>query len=549
MIRSSTNGPGKAGDVTLHATTLTLEEAGIVTDALDAGDGGNIVIEADQVRLLGDAAISSATHVTGNAGNVTIRAITLTLEGTFSLFNLLIPAIRAETTGNGEDAGDGGNIVIEADQVRLLGMQISSGTSGPGKAGNVTIRVTTLTLLEGASISTDSTGEEASASDGGNIVIEADQVRLDGARITSDTIGPGNAGNVTIRATTLTLLEGTSISTVARGREEDVGDGGNIVIEADQVRLLDGARISSETRGPGRGGTVTVTATDAVTISGSGSALTTRATGSGDGGGIVLSANIIELQDGAEITATSKFSSAGDITLTAKDSFRSDNGLVVTEASTADGGTIALRAQNRIRLHNSELSASVGGGEGTTGGNLRVEADFIIASDSRIVADAREGQGGNIDLVARQLVLVDPQSVVDASSRLGIDGEVDIQAPVTNLSGVVTPLSSTVESETSLVHDPCAERVQGKGVSRFVLRGRDQVPIEPHGVLPSPAYAADSGGRAPSCRRLMGNRRIRAHNRACSWPVLLPCPLVMHVRDGIAHKLGTRGKPDDGLDH
>ncbi len=346
--------------------------------------------------------------------------------------------------------------------------------------------------MERAGIFAVAEGIEERAGDGGNIVIETNQLRLsDKAVIATATQGSGKAGNVTIRATTLTLLDEAGIFTSAEGREEGAGDGGNIVIEADQIRLLNGARISSETLGPGHGGTITVTATDTVTISGSESAFRSTATGSGDGGRIIIEAGTIQLRDHTEINTTSEQSGdAGDVTLIARDRILSDQGSVNASATAADGGIITLRAQNMVRLNSSKLAARVGGDAETTGGSLQIEADFIVASDSRIVADAKEGRGGNINLSARRVVLLDPLTVVDASSEVGIDGSVDIEAPVTNLSGVVTPLSSRFDTESSLLSNRCAERAQGKGVSRFVQGGRDQVPIEPGGVLPSPAYVA-----------------------------------------------------------
>jgi hypothetical protein len=50
-----------------------------------------------------------------------------------------------------------------------------------------------------------------------------------------------------------------------------------------------------------------------------------------------------------------------------------------------------------------------------------------------------EGQGGNIQIVSN-VFLADPSSVIDASSALGIDGTVDIRAPITEISGTLVPI-------------------------------------------------------------------------------------------------------------
>ena len=84
--------------------------------------------------------------------------------------------------------------------------------------------------------------------------------------------------------------------------------------------------------------------------------------------------------------------------------------------------------------------------------------------------------------------LADPDSVVDASSKLGIDGEVDIQSPVTNLSGALAPLPEAVLQAAALLREACAVQLQEGQVSSLVLGGRDGLPLEPGGPLPSPLY-------------------------------------------------------------
>ncbi|MGH7186790.1 MAG: hypothetical protein ACREIB_11010, partial [Pseudomonadota bacterium] len=49
----------------------------------------------------------------------------------------------------------------------------------------------------------------------------------------------------------------------------------------------------------------------------------------------------------------------------------------------------------------------------------------------------------------------------------------------------------------ALLAERCAARAQDAKFSTFVLAGRDGVPPEPGGLLPSPLVAADSSGLAP----------------------------------------------------
>src|SRR5262249_38295684 len=97
--------------------------------------------------------------------------------------------------------------------------------------------------------------------------------------------------------------------------------------------------------------------------------------------------------------------------------------------------------------------------------------------------------------------LADPSSAVTASSTLGINGEVNIQAPVTNISGSLVPLPQAFARPATLLSTRCAERLREGTVSSLVVRGRDGVPARPGEVLPlplalAPPEAAEAGGMA-----------------------------------------------------
>jgi hypothetical protein len=130
------------------------------------------------------------------------------------------------------------------------------------------------------------------------------------------------------------------------------------------------------------------------------------------------------------------------------------------------------------------VTTSVRGGAADAG-NLTLEAPFVVADGSAIVANAFGGRGGNI-LINAGVFLADPVSLVSASSALGLQGTVNIQAPVTSLSGTLAPLPQTVVSIAALLPARCAAQLSGGTYSSLVLGGRDGLPAEPGGVLPSP---------------------------------------------------------------
>jgi large exoprotein involved in heme utilization and adhesion len=180
---------------------------------------------------------------------------------------------------------------------------------------------------------------------------------------------------------------------------------------------------------------------------------------------------------------------AGSISINGGSQFLSTRSAVTTEATEASGGNISLKAASMVRLIDSEISTSVKGGPTTAGGDINIDPDFVILQNSNIIAQAVEGQGGNINITAGTF-LQDPNSSVDASSQLGVSGTVNIRSPINNLSGVIAPLSEKAVDAAALIRASCAARFQGGNRSSLVQRGRDTLPADPgSGLITSPLLA------------------------------------------------------------
>jgi filamentous hemagglutinin family protein len=550
QIGSVTRGLGQGGPVRVTATdTLTLSEtpSGIYASAegreLGAGTAGSIDVQAPRMVLTGGAQIFSGTFGPGQGGPVRVTATdTLTLSGN-NPDSTVASGIYASAEGKEAGAGTAGSIIVQAPRVVLTGgAQIGGGTFGLGQGNRVQVTATESLTLSGISpdgispsgIFASARGTGARAGSAGAVVVEARIVQIaDGALISSDTRGSGHGGTVRVTATESLTLFGTNpdatlssgIVASAEGREADAGNAGSLVVEAPRVTLMAGARISSETRGPGQGGTITIKATDAVTVEGSASGIFARALSTGNAGQVLLSTPTLQVKEGAVIdsstaadgqggniavqarrialsdggtisTRSSGQGSAGNIVLQADEIFQSRHGAVSTEAEQADGGNIQLTAGSRVELRDSQLTATVKGGEGK-GGNIAIDPQFIILQRSQVRADAFGGPGGNVRLEA-DVFLADPDSQVSASSTLGINGEVDIRAPVTNLSGVVAPLSPDFARATALLQDRCAARLREGTVSSFVVRGRPSLPATYDGPLPSRLYTPQRPRTTPA---------------------------------------------------
>jgi large exoprotein involved in heme utilization and adhesion len=508
LFSNASAGTGRAGTLFVAAPHLELAGGRIQTRSAAAsqGDAGALQIEVGTLQLTDGAQIDSSTLGSGQGGMVTVTAReALTLTG------------RGSLASNAASQGDAGTVTVATPTLQMEGpVTIEARTTGDGAAGNVDVKVERLTLMGGARIGSTSglvdptgtvlvghgPGGSVTTTATASLLITGHDSRGTPSGVFSQTFGPGDAGSVTVTTPHLTLADGGRIGAETGG----TGRGGNVVVRAGSLAVTSGAQITSSSGittgaavfvGSGAGGTVTVTATDPVTLSGPGSGLSTSTIGAGPGGSITLHAPRLGLSETATISAESTGSgNAGSVTITTLESFLLTNGSVVTRAAQADGGNIQITAPTVVRLRESAITAEVGGGPQTVGGNVTIDPQFVLLQNSQIVANAFQGRGGTIRIQAQQAFLADPNSTVSASSLGGpeLQGTVDIRAPVVSISGAVAPLPQALAQPPELLGSRCAERLRVGVVSRLVVGGRDGVPLEPGSLLLSPLQRVNQEG-------------------------------------------------------
>jgi len=514
LYSGTESGAGRGGDLSVITSSLEVRDgAGILAYTNGSGAGGNVNINADSMFISGQnakglsASIAAWSNSSGNAGGIDINAGNLEVQngniGSISgssgkAGDLEVTADRILLTegtklyANGTIA-DSGNILIKAGSLEVTdGSQIASSSFSSGAAGNIEVTANSI-LLSGV----DTGGHQSAifcsvglgaTGAGGTIQINTQSLEVkEGATIFGATLGPGNASKIEVNAESI-LVSGTKYGYQASlvASTGSSGNAGDIEITAKNLEVNDGGYIEASTYGSGRAGNILVKA-PWVTVANGGD-ISAFTSGSGTGGSIQLLGNQIQLINGAYISSQSLgTSNAGDINIKAGNILLMENSKITTSATHADGGNIDIKAGQMVELIDSKITASVGGGPQTTGGNITIDPQYVILNDSKVIANAYEGKGGNIKINA-DIFLSSPESVVSASSKLGISGTVDIRAPITNLSETLAPIQENFLSAEELLRDRCAAKIRGGKYSSFVVSGRDGLPIRPGSVLPSPIY-------------------------------------------------------------
>ena len=483
-IFTNTFGSAEGGKLIFRADNLKLStEAAIRSSTFSTGNAGAAFLDVGCLRIENAAFIESNGYfgTGGNAGRVDIVADSIVISGPESSSDPFGTDFTGISVSSGITGGSGGDINIVTGSLLMTNRgSIFSTAEGPDQGGDINIRAKTVEILNGAIIN----GSVYGSGNGGNINVEADSLRISGVHpemyvhgttgketlapssIFSQAVQEGNGGTITVIAGRLALLDGGILSTDTYG----VGNAGNIDIDADNLLVAginDNLRdflthngsdpkyaaamisagthsLSADQPAAGNGGHINIT-TGALEMNDGGLIISETKT-PGNGGDINITSQALAMFNGALVSTQSRGQGdAGNIYLGATDTFTMQNSTVSTKARRADGGNINFETNYLVHLVDSEVTSSVGGGADTVGGNISIDPEYVVLDNSRIIANAYEGTGGNIDIVA-DVFLADPASIVDASSALGVNGRVDIRAPITSISGTIAPLPGLLVS-------------------------------------------------------------------------------------------------------
>ena len=476
------NANNQTGQININAQTVEATGfkpdngilASLITNSTgvgsDGGNGNDININTEILKIADGARIKADTFSLGKSGNVNINAQNIKFSGVNPFFVDQTTGIVTSLPLNSQKVDDSGNVFINTenlsleDGAQIVTAEVSFAKTAP--AGSISIVAKNIDLIGYSepnpqivsSIKT-SVGP-GSLGDGGNIDIETDTLKiLDGARIQGDSGGIGKSGNVNIKAQQLELsgirsrpgffVSGITTSAGSRSQSRS----GNIEIESDFIKIDNGSQVRAIAIGFSSGGNIMVKAKE-IAIGGADRFGFSRISGfytnsaQAFGGNINLSSDKIRLA-GGRISAVAN--------------------------NTGQGGNITLDTANLKLFNQAQITAEAR--EAGDGGNITIDSETLVAINSIVSANTFSGTGGNVQINTEGL-FVFPDDSITASSELGIDGTVAINTPDVNLQKELEQSELELLTTEQAIANSCLARSNRQ--SSFALGSSSSLPQNPN---------------------------------------------------------------------
>ncbi len=492
QVSSDTYGDGNAGTLGVHASDLvevvgTSETGAISRLSADVnnnatGNGGDLTIDTRRL-VVKDAQVSASTDGKGKAGDLTVHASdSIELSGV--IFdpngnpNKDFPAGLFAQADSGQ--GHGGNLNIETGHLSVSnGAKVQVATFDRGDAGKLSIHAKDIDIFEttqpkytyyatGIFAGVQTVGVEKletaqlPSGNGGNATINTNRLRVrDGGVVTSSTQGKGNAGSLQINATDSVEVFGTAPGAQFRAFNEpknseisaaatrdSTGSAGSLSIQTGQLIVRDMGSVS------------------------------VKSEGTGQAGNLEINARSIKLDNQGTLTATTTTGNGGDINLIVRDLLLLRHGSDIsttagTDVAGGNGGNITINTPSgfivAVPKEDSDISANAFKGKG---GTVNIKTSGIFGFQISPPQDT-------------------PLSDITASSDLGPQGIVTINTPDVDPSRGVFFLPTQVVDPSQKIASGCPAG-DGTTGNSFTVTGRGGLPPSPEDILSSDVVWSDA---------------------------------------------------------
>jgi filamentous hemagglutinin family protein len=532
---------------------------------LDAtGRGGSILLQGKNISLTEGSVAFMQNFGLTRSGDITVKATgILNLTGN-SQKGRLGSLIQLDNLG----AGAVGDVNITAAEINLSeGGTISNRTFSSAPGGSVTVNVTGSILINGvapanpvaaSSISTSTYGLK----DAGDVTIAAGSLRiLDGGSFSSLTVGPGKAGTVRVNAKDLVEVAGNNATTLTPSTLVSTsfgsGNATDVLINTSRLVVRDGGIIGSSAYVTAAAGNVIINASKSLDLQGRplGSVTASRIASTaeildpatqaayglppipqGDAGSLVINTPALRITDGAYVTVKNDGpGKAGDLTINGRSVFLNNQGAITASTASGNGGNIRLNVQDSLLLRRGSDISATAAGQGA-GGNLAINAPIILGREnSDITASAFQGQGGKIALTTQGIFglkyrdQLTPDNDITASSKFGVNGTVQVNtigvAPSSGLTGLPV---DTVDSSQQITTGCTSNQSDS-----FVVTGRGGVPNNPIQVVHSDLLWQDIRHLTPLKIANLKNRSVTS----------TPPEIIPEIIEATTWQLTPQGQP------
>ncbi|HLZ77445.1 filamentous hemagglutinin N-terminal domain-containing protein [Phenylobacterium sp.] len=455
QIASNAFGGASGGVIVLSGRSVTVDGAMVQSDTSGGGAGGQVTLSGGAISVQNGAAISSNAFAGGAAGDVTLAGGDVTLGSGAT--------VSSDTFGSGA----GGRVALSGGAILLQGgaMVTSVADAGTGAAGSVTVNSSSLTLRD-ASIASDTSSSGAA----GSVAIVTGDLTLQGLNrgntfISSDSLGTGDAGAVTIQARNLSADGGAVISSSSLPGAS--GRSGVLTLNTDSVTLRSGALIATASSNRTPAGQINLTTGtfvadgDETGLDSENSAgLGSRRPVGGDAGTIRVFAHSLTVENGARISTDSFAGAAGDI-------------------------EISMPAGTILKLTGATAPGSIDTSSGAgTGGRIVIGTPLAVVLNGGSILALGQQRGANVLLQSTYFV-----DSVDRPNTVAVDGEFKIVAGLYDLSSGAVSRDLSVLDASKVMRGQCpAARSTGQ-VSQLITRPvgpyvRDGAPTVPSASAP-----------------------------------------------------------------
>ena len=540
-INSSTSGNGRAGNLTIDANRIHMAEGQILASTFGAGNGGNLLVDSsDSIELDGlgtesttgfftqvepgaiglggnlsietgrlsitnGARVSSSTFGVGDGGELTIWAsdvININGLGTNLSRTGLLTESREGEAGSGGDllietrnlnvinrgqvststfgAGNAGNLIIQASRDINLrgsdtGLFTEASTGATGAGGDLTLRARDVVISNGAGISLDTYGR----GNAGDLKINVRDIIARGSQVTTSTDGAGNAGSIVIRASNFIDLSGEFSNTrngagspggllAQVGALTATGHGGNLTIDTRRLRISDGSKVQVTTFGRGNAGVLRIQAdeidvfdtsrpnrysTGILAGTGNDPIVNRETPARGNGGRLIINTNRLSIRGGEVSSDTRGLGNAGTARIRSRDLIE------VIDPVAASGRRSFLSAR------------SLEGARGNAG-DLIVDARRLVVRGGQVTASSSDrGQAGN--LIIRATDSIDLSGVSSRRVQINaVDGRIVLPEQPGTVSAQVDRTGTrpggnlTLQTNRLTVSDRAQISVSNQGTAR-----------------------------------------------------------------------------------